>query len=208
MPEDWWPDWRGETVVIAASGPSQRKEDLDYVRGKARVMVINNTWTLAPWADCLYACDCAWWITEDTPGKEGYGQRAMREFPGLKVSGQQVNGIPRIRIDQINAMLWTQTEFGGGGNSAFQAVMLALLWGAKDGGRVILTGVDCKAPGKHWHGTHPVPLAQTPAERVNEWAMNWNKLAKALERSDMPVINCSRDTALECFPRAKVEDVL
>ena len=24
---DWWPDWRGETVVIVASGPSQRRED-------------------------------------------------------------------------------------------------------------------------------------------------------------------------------------
>ena len=41
-----------------------------------------------------------------------------------------------------------------GGNSGFQAINLAFLWGAT---RIILLGFDCKAvAGKdHWFGQHP-----------------------------------------------------
>ena len=54
--------WVDETAVCIASGPSLTQADVDYVRGKARVIVVNNGYLLAPWADVLYAADARWWM--------------------------------------------------------------------------------------------------------------------------------------------------
>jgi len=204
MREDWWPDWRGETVVIAASGPSFRAEDIAYARGRARVAVINSTWKAAPWADMLYACDSAWWKHTDP----GYGQEALREFKGLKVSGRKVPGTHWVTVKIVNEMIWTGVEIGGGGNSAFQAMNLAVLWGAM---RIILTGVDCMQIGEHWHGKHPAPLTQlqeTNKGRATAWIDAFGQVAPALKKGGVEVLNATRETALECFPRIDIRDAL
>jgi hypothetical protein len=41
------------TVVCLASGPSLVAEDVDYVRGKATVLAINDAIRLAPWAEAI-----------------------------------------------------------------------------------------------------------------------------------------------------------
>ena len=67
--------WEGETVVCLASGPSLTPADVEYVRGKARVIVINTTVLLAPWADVLYACDARWWQ---------WHHKTVKGFAGMK----------------------------------------------------------------------------------------------------------------------------
>jgi hypothetical protein len=54
------PVWAGETAVLVASGPSLCPSDVDRVRGRARVIAVNDGYRLAPWADVLYACDRRW----------------------------------------------------------------------------------------------------------------------------------------------------
>jgi hypothetical protein len=51
----------GGTVVCIGGGPSLTRDDVDYCRGKAFVIAINDAYKLAPWADALYACDGLWW---------------------------------------------------------------------------------------------------------------------------------------------------
>src|SRR4026207_2563324 len=51
----------GETVVILASGPSLCLEDVEYCRGEARIIAVNNAWELAPDAEGLGAADGRWW---------------------------------------------------------------------------------------------------------------------------------------------------
>ena len=68
--------WSGETVVVIATGPSLTAEDVDYCRGKARVIAINDAYTLAPWADALYATDAKWW----------HWHRGVASFTGAKWS--------------------------------------------------------------------------------------------------------------------------
>ncbi len=204
MREPWWPDWRGETVVIAASGLSQRVEDIQFARGRSKVMAINNTWQPAPWADVLYACDGAWWKCEDL----GYGQHALREFGGLLVSGHSnVPGTRHIAVNTVNDELYPGSTFGGGGNSAFQAINIAVLWGAD---RILLTGVDCMNPGEHWHGPHTniKPLVNSRQSTMDNWKKAFSTVAPLLAARGVEVINCTRQTALECFPRAKMEGVL
>jgi hypothetical protein len=73
---DWFPDWQGETVVIVAGGPSAATVNLECAKGRAKFIVINKAWKLAPWADALYAADFAWWgVNNGAP-----------EFQGLKIS--------------------------------------------------------------------------------------------------------------------------
>ena len=53
--------WPGETVVCIASGPSLTRDDVEYCRGRAKVLVINTSILLAPWADAFHACDGRVW---------------------------------------------------------------------------------------------------------------------------------------------------
>ena len=150
----------------------------------------------------LYACDSAWWKNENP----GYGQHAFREFGGLFVAGRQVEGAHAVTVKIVNEMIWTGVEIGGGGNSAFQAINIAVLWGAS---RILLTGVDCQSPGEHWHGRHPSPdLPQTQQTTVDGWIAAFSQVAPALAAGGVEVVNCSRETSLKCFPRAKLEDAL
>ena len=201
MREAWWPDWRGDTVLIAASGPSQRREDLDLAHGRAKIMAINSTWQITPFADVLYACDNSWWQCPDLL----YGQHAIREFCGLLVSGSShTTQVRRIAHREVSEAVYG-VNFGDGGNSAYQALNIAAMWGAD---RILLTGVDCMRPGEHHHGHHPPPLANSREKTIDNWLKAFDKIAPLLVARGVEVINCTRVTALECFPRARLEDVL
>ena len=101
-------------------------------------------------------------------------------------------------------MLWDGPFIGGGGNSGFQALNLAVRWGAA---RVVLTGYDYKDPGNHWFGRHPPNFSDPPQSVMSTWIANMNRAApEVLKRAE--VINASRDTALECFPRLPLSEAL
>lgn len=89
------------------------------------------------------------------------------------------------------------------GNSGAACINLAAQGGAR---RILLLGYDCqKTDGKaHWHGDHPRQLGN--ARQIDRWHEKFEQLAADLK--DVEVINCSRQTALKCWPRANLEDVL
>jgi len=53
--------WIDETVVIIGGGPSLTMDQLEYVKGRAKTIGINDAYLIAPWIDILYACDLKWW---------------------------------------------------------------------------------------------------------------------------------------------------
>jgi hypothetical protein len=180
--------------IIAASGPSLTKKDLDFCKGKGTVIVINNTYQLAPWADILYACDNVWW--------NAYPE--AKEFAGRKIS---------IQHNHPDVELWEYEQTGNGlgkslmrtgGNSGFQALNLAYLLGAK---KIILLGYDMQYTNDlaHWHGDHKRGLTQQTA--FEQWINHFNIIAKDLKNEGVEVINATRETALECFKRQRLEDV-
>lgn len=92
-----------------------------------------------------------------------------------------------------------------GGNSGYQAINLAYLWGAR---RVVLLGYDMqKTDGKsHWFGDHPKGLnGNSP---YPTWIQKFDRLAADLKSEGVEVINATRETALRCFQRANLEDIL
>jgi len=91
-----------------------------------------------------------------------------------------------------------------GKNSGIGALFLARHLGAE---RIIMLGYDCKIGvdgKKHWHGDHKHGLGN--AGSLPQWTGQFMTASNTLQNID--VLNCTRDTALNVFPKAVLEDVL
>lgn len=193
------PDWAGQTVAVLASGPSLTAKDCNLVReAGAHTIAVNATFRLAPWADVVYMGDMM--------AVKTY----LAEVPREKFWTQCPASAQRYQLNRIRGSngvgLGKPGEINLGGNSGFQAVNLAYVFGAR---RILLLGFDM-APGpqgrKHWHEDHPAPCVQ--AQCFNEWKLKFKKLAEDLKVAKCEVVNCSRNTALECFNRGDLEEEL
>lgn len=191
--------WPGETVVCIASGPSLTREDVDYVRGKARVIVVNTSYQLAPWADVLYACDAKWWRWH----------KGAPDFAGQKYSLQKDARWhdPAIRVLEntgVEGLERTPTGLRNGRNGGYQAINLAVHFGAS---RILLLGYDMsQGPHReeHWHGEHP-NRSRSPFDK---FLRVFPSIVAPLQAVGVEVINCSRRTALTCFPRLPIDVAL
>lgn len=127
--------------------------------------------------------DAAWWRTHLTEVRSAFtGELVAPAAFGL--------GVPRVKFRQNR-------------NSGAGAVALAAHWGAS---KVILLGYDLQRTGgrAHWHGDHPRGLGNAGA--IDKWPQHFEELAADL--SGVEVVNCSRESALEIFPRGRLEDHL
>lgn len=196
----WFPDWRGETVVLVGAGPSLTEADVSFVRGRARVIVINRSHELAPWADVLYGCDGRFWRHYET----------ARLFAGLKVTQDAGTSArwPEIRRVRVGSekMSIEPGVLGSGGNGGFQALNLAIQFGAR---RIVLIGFDMDvSAGVHWHGKHEGGL-NNPHEALCEgWREHFARAVSDLEALGVEVVNATRGGALEAFPRVGLQRVL
>lgn len=197
--------WPGETVVCLGGGPSLTQAQADFVHGvwragRARVIAINDSYRLAPWADALYACDARWWDWH----------KGAPEFEGLKVSQDE-------RLAETYPEVRRLTTTGGDGfdpnpahlrtgkNGGYQAIHLAVHLGAR---RIVLLGYDMKQTGgrSHWHEGHPVPNTEQVYARV--MLPHFETLLRPLDLLGVEVLNATPGSALEVFPTARLEDVL
>lgn len=155
---------------------------------------------MAPWADLLYACDIAWWekyigeVCEKFTGEAwAYEPQAARY--GIKIINGNPSGIGLGKNNLIHT----------GGNSGYQAINLVYLMGAK---KIILLGFDMqRTKGQsHWHGDHPKELNRH--SDFGNWRGRFVSLARDLKKEGVEVINATRESALDCFERKTVEEVL
>lgn len=214
----------GGTVVCLASGPSLVAEDVDYVCGKATVIAINDAIRLAPWADVLYSSDQIWW---------GNHYKAMRSFPGVKVRvnpsqhrlmtkaptgccprcqrrlpvSQQscwCEGIITMRNAGERGLSLDPSAIVTGHNSGTSAINVAVHLGAK---RILLLGYDMGPDDRgrrHFFDTHAVNIS-SPFMKFRKLTAT---MVEPLKAAGIEVINCSRRTALDCFPCQPLREVL
>ncbi len=194
--------WPGETVVCIASGPSLTRADVDYCRGKARVLVINRSLLLAPWADALHACDARfykWHATE------------ARAFQGLKfcmeLDFENDCGAVFLKNGGIWGLSSDPTTICNGRNSGYGALNIAALLGVS---RIVLLGYDMQASADgvvHWHGPHQDNFM--PGEdQFRSWRAAFKSIVQPLAELSISVVNCTRQTALTCFPCQPLEETL
>lgn len=207
------PEWKGETAVVIASGPSMTRAQAEAVRGKCRVIAVNNQGidtigpdgktvpAFAPWADILFAADSKWWRC--------YHKQAL-QFAGRKVTTR-----PTLPWSQVYSLTQSYDHptydprpgyVVSGGNSGYMAIHLAAQLAAK---RILLLGFDMKngrGGQRHCHADHPGRLNSRGA--FSGWLRAFEKLARVLPVHGVEVINCTADTALRCFRRTTLENAL
>ena len=184
-------------MVCIGGGPSLTKSDVDYVKGKAVVIAINDAYRLAPWADVLYACDARWWNWH----------KGVPSFQGLKYSLQKASakwsGVQVLNNTGSDGLERKRNGLRTGRNGGFQAMNLAVHLGAKS---IVLLGYDMqRTDGKeHWFGDHP--NGQTSP--LGSFRGMFDTIVEPLKDLGITVTNCSRHTALTSFPCARLEDTL
>jgi len=207
-------DWSQDGIaVLIGSGPSLTQSDVTYCYEKARVLVINDNWQLAPWADAMYCCDPKWWLHEDK--KKAYTDFKQPKYrlarsPKNNDEKEMNEMFPEITAMKNTGTNGLETEWPGlrtGGNGGHQAINLAVHFGVK---KIILLGYDMQETNgkKHWFGDHCEGLKSPNQFNLNDWIDNFNQLAPVLETIGVKVVNCSRETALTCFERADLRGVL
>lgn len=154
----------------------------------------------------VYGCDPAWWRH----------RKGLPEYTGLKIAwaGAGLNEYPDIRTVEIakeggkyadDILTGEVGKVGGGGNSGFQALNLAVQFGAR---RIVLVGYDMTdRGGVHWYGRNDWKQANNPNQsNFDRWIKVFEASAPVLRDMGAEVVNASPDSALKCFPRRSIGD--
>lgn len=185
------------TAICIANGPSLNPDDVALCKGHGKIYAVKEAHHLAPFADVLYCADDDWW--ERFKGvPEFAGERwTVSEHAAKKWSLNHINGSSGIQ--------WGKTPelIAYGGNSGFQAMNLAYVQGAT---KIILLGFDYKHTEnrKHWFDETQYKR-QSRVSDYSGWLMRLSVAAKLI---DIPVINCSPDSAIHCFRRMNIAEAL
>jgi len=209
--------WAEQTCVILAGGPSLRSQDLSLLSNHhpwPKIIAINDSWKLRPYANVLYFCDAAWWrrqIAENAFSTDGV------RFHDLIYKGYWVHGgegftdHPQVRQLPFTGQVGLETNPGGlrsGSNSGYQAINLAYLFGAK---RIILLGYDMQCIGgrTHWHDRSGEPPASYFGNVLqHEFLPLFSHLVAPLKEAGVEVINSTPGSALTCWPQMDLEEAL
>lgn len=209
---NWWPDWRDCPCAIIASGPSAKKTNVVSLRGRLPVIAIKEcAIDIAPWADVAYGCDGAWWKH----------RRGLPDFKGLKICWEKdIPGhFPDVRAIEIRETLRSRPGgrkyaneiiidepgvIGSGNNSGFQALNLAVQFGAN---RVLLIGFDMQ--GEHYYGRNNWFRCSNPDQNQFDRCIRaFDGNALLLKRLGVDVVNVSMSSALKCFRKAMLQPIL
>lgn len=192
-----FPDWSGSPAYVVAAGQSAAECVPNIPRGDCRVMTVNLSCELVPWADALYAADVGFWTFYES----------ARRFPGLKFSvggdtarrvvpsiipvttARNDNGLSRHEMlrERLGVI-------GHGENSGFQALNLVVQFGANP---IFLVGFDYH--GKHWHKDHAAGLRNPPASNMRQWAYYLDAQAERLATWGFRVVNLSPSSLLRSY---------
>lgn len=172
------------------------------------MIVVNDNYTKAPWADVLFASDLKWWAFH----------RGVPSFPGLKYSldakwttqaiennGHQW-GVGVLKTGPLTGLSLKPDTLAHGDNSGYQAINVAVLMGVS---RIVLLGYDMQlgADGReHWFGRHHDGIRRNLL--LDRWPISFATLVEPLQSLGVEIVNCTRQTALTCFPRLTLEAVL
>lgn len=199
----WWPDWRGQACAIIASGPSTKAANVAQLHGRLKVLAIKQNVDLCPLADVVYGCDRPWWDH----------RRGLPDFKGLKIAfdpGVNYPGVHKIRIrdKKLDDIIVDEPGVvGAGGNSGFQALNLAVQFGAS---RILLVGFDMTdRSGPHWYGRNNWPKSNNPSEsNFRRWRGAFAKASITLATMGIEVVNASPISEIKTFKQMTVEQAL
>lgn len=202
------PAWRGETAFVIGGGPSVAGEDLSVLEG-GRVVVINSSYTVAPFADYLVFVDVRWYGAHAAALASFRGQivttsMAAKVAPGghplLRLQKVAPNKEPKGLCEVRNCVVYQRTGLQPALN------MLAHLEVA----RIILIGFDMqRSPKGKTHHHQPHPWANRAGNKSWDLQMEQiNFMVEPLRRRGIEVINTSMASRLPWWPKVPLSKVL
>jgi hypothetical protein len=197
--------WEGDTCFILGGGPSLAKLGLNRLRGKGRVIAVNNAYRLGNWFEAMFYGDRQWLHQH---GKE------LDKFPGLKITA--VNeykedpwidslGIKVVKRDLMaNGISENPDLISWNQSSGACAINLATLLGA---GKIILLGFDMqRVDGRsNYHSDYnPVDPKFDP---FYKFLPPFDNIAEDLEILGIECLNATPGSALKAFPIVEPESI-
>lgn len=196
---EWWPDWSGQCAVIVASGESTQRAGVESTRDRVNVLAIKKNVEILPWAEVCYGCDAAWWNLN----------KGLPDFKGVKIAHASTlfanyKDMKRVHIEDRDEILVDEPlRIGSGGNSGFQAINLAVQFGATS---IALVGYDMK--GEHWYGRNPLPMNNPAPSNFKRWLRGFRNAAPGLSKMGIEVVNCSDSSDIDCFQKISLRDTM
>lgn len=187
--------WPGQTVFIAAGGPSLTRETAKTLRGR-RVIAINSAWQIVPEADYVFFADGRWW------------QKFKPKFEGIGVTTSDIMVPNVLRLKKVEpfALSTDPRNLALRKTSVTGAINMAVHLGAS---RIVLLGVDGKLASdgrRHNHGDkYPWPMRKGC---FDDHAAEFAKIAPSAVKMGVEIINANPDSAIAVWPRMKLEDCL
>lgn len=202
---------------MIGTGPSLTLDDVEIARRKGFALFgCNRVWEDVPDLSVLWATNGNWWTH--------YWSDALMAYPAQKwtVDSRVARkfGINSIGQRDRKGLSTNPDYVHHGHGSGYSMLNLAYLMGAR---RIVLLGYDLKyapdydgadkkvgsAP-RHYFGEYPSALLHWPKVSVRS-GVHVGLLAlyeEVAKQAAVEIINCSPDTALTCFPRMRIADVV
>lgn len=195
----------GGTVLVLGSGPSLTRADVDYARPRVDgVIAVNDSYLFAPWATALYAADKKWWTWHQGAIAHELNRQRYPAFCGLLkycLAHTGFEGVQVLKKGSETGVSLDPSTVALGRNSVYQAMNVAVHFGAT---RILLLGVDMQDGQRHFFGRHP----DNTAPPVDVCKQRFATMVEPMKKLGIEVLNCTRKTALTCFPRVPLEDAL
>lgn len=175
------------TWVCMASGPSLTEDDIEVVRRSGLpVVAVNSTWEKVRFCQAIYAGDMSWW---------------RNNLPKIDIPAERWTCSPEVARE----FGIRHHKTGGPYNSGLRAIQ----WAGLRTDRIILLGYDCKlgpSGESHHHEDHPT---RNPTSRnCGVWLRQFRVWALIAQKRGINIVNCTRETALDCWPRLALEDAI
>lgn len=203
-------DWKDEPCFLIGGGNSLAGFDFERLRrARARVIVCNKGFMSVPFADIMVAMDSDFYsaIHKNTLGAEV--KKRFLAFPGFKVwidlnnyRMMNVHYVFRCSYPVINKKL--KNGIFCGNNTGTGSLALAATLGCNP---IYLLGFDMmitKGKGHFHDGYHRKMAESTPKTFIK----HFNKLAPALKKAGIDVVNLNRQSGLRCFQFGEVENAI
>lgn len=200
--EYWAPEplFAGARVFLLGGGPSLSGFDAERLRGR-RVVAINESARLCPFAELLYFTDDCW-LDRD----RGFVLR----WPGLAVTASSAakaklpDKLKRVEIGPTEPLRAGVRVIRQGRSSGQIAVSLAIAMGAA---RVVLLGYDMRlVDGRsHYHDAYREKEDTLYVRQFAPAFAGWRELAA---EAGVEIVNATPGSALTEFPFVSLEDEL
>lgn len=202
------PDKVVHAVVSGTSQPDVYSPYMSRLHDK-HVIGINVAYLLGNWVDFVFFGDKGFFLKH---------QERLSKFPGLKISSlprtndmNWVKYLPRDR-GHPRGISTSSRMVSWNGNSGSAAISVAAHAGAK---RIILLGFDMKVDAtarQHWHDLYGRYANRNPDKKTripfHRHLRGFPEIAKDAKRKGIEILNACPDSAIECFRKVTVKELL